>query len=151
VRIVLAPRCNVPLEARIFKAERPHVWIVCGDSSKCGHLFGRRGVRIFDIGASSSGILNLRLAMMRLAAEGVTRLLVEGGPTTSRGFIEAGLADEIVIMQGNGTLEANASMPPFADKGLDIVTASPAFVPAALRKAGTDTIFFYRSTSHWRN
>ncbi len=151
VRIVLAPRCNVPLEARIFKAERPPVWIVCGNSSKCGHLFGRRGVRIFDIGASSSGILNLRLAMMRLAAEGVTRLLVEGGPTTSRGFIEAGLADEIVIMQGNGTLEANASMPPFADKGLDIVTASPAFVPAALRKAGTDTIFFYRSTSHWRN
>ena len=41
-----------------------------------------------------SGVLNLKLAMMRLAAEGVTRLLVEGGPSTWRGFLEAGLADE---------------------------------------------------------
>jgi diaminohydroxyphosphoribosylaminopyrimidine deaminase/5-amino-6-(5-phosphoribosylamino)uracil reductase len=150
VRVVLAPQCNVPAEARIFEAESPPVWIVCGDSSKCS-LFGRRGIRIFDIGASSAGALNLTLAMMRLAAEGVTRLLVEGGPTTSRGFLEAGLADEVVIMQGGAALEPNASMPAFADKGLEIVTTSPAFVKAAQRKAGPDAISVYRSTTHWRN
>ncbi|MFZ1106925.1 MAG: bifunctional diaminohydroxyphosphoribosylaminopyrimidine deaminase/5-amino-6-(5-phosphoribosylamino)uracil reductase RibD [Rhodomicrobium sp.] len=111
VRVVLAPACNVPFEARIFRTEHPPVWIVCGDSSKGAHLFGRRGVRIFDIGASPSGVLNLKLAMMRLAAEGVTRLLVEGGPRTWRGFLEAGLADEIVIMQAGTALPESASMP----------------------------------------
>ena len=123
VRVVLAPQCNVPFEARIFDTERPPVWIVCGNSSKCGPLFGRRGVRFFDIGASSSGILNLRLAMMRLAAEGVTRLLVEGGPATARGFLDAGLADEIIIMQGDKTLAEDTSILPFGNRGLDIVTA----------------------------
>jgi diaminohydroxyphosphoribosylaminopyrimidine deaminase / 5-amino-6-(5-phosphoribosylamino)uracil reductase len=111
VRVVLAPHCNVPIEARIFRSEHPPVWIVCGDSSKGAHLFGRRGVRIFDIGASPGGVLNLKLAMMRLAAEGVTRLLVEGGPRTWRGFFEAGLADEVVIMQAATWLPEEASMP----------------------------------------
>ncbi len=150
VRIILAPRCDVPLEARIFKTERPPVWVVCGDSSRCDPLFRRRGVRIFDIGASSSGILNLRLAMMRLAAEGVTRLLVEGGPATVRGFLNAGLADEVVIMQGETEVDASASIPPFMDRGLSLVTASPAFVQTAERKAGQDTISIYRSTLHWQ-
>ena len=104
VRIVLAPRVDIPYEARIFKAERPPVWILCGVSSKCGHLFGRPSVRFFDIGTSTDGLLNLKLAMMRLAAEGVTRLLVEGGPSTASRFLDAGLADEIVIMQGCKTL-----------------------------------------------
>ena len=151
VRIILAPQCNVSYRARIFSTERPPVWIICGNSSKCGYLFGRRGVRIFDIGASSAGILNLRLAMMRLAAEGVTRLLVEGGPATARGFLDAGLADEIIIMQGDKTLEPNASVPPFADRGLDIVAESPAFVKTEQRKAGPDTISIFRSTLHWQS
>ncbi len=151
VRVVLAPHCNLPAEARIFKAERPPVWIVCGNSSKGDALFRRRGVRLFDIGASSSGALNLKLAMMRLAAEGITRLLVEGGPTTVRGFLDAGLADEVVIMQGETELDASAGMPAFVNQGLDRVTDSPAFVLAERRKAGPDVISVYRSTLHWQN
>ena len=151
VRVVLAPQCNVPSKARIFGAERPPVWIICGDSSKCGPLFGRRGVRFFDIGASSSGILNLRLAMMRLAAEGVTRLLVEGGPSTARGFVDAGLADEIIIMQGDKTLEPDRSVLPFLDRGLDFVTELPSFALMDRRKAGTDSILVFRSSLHWQS
>ncbi len=151
VRVVLASQCNVPFKARIFNSERPPVWIICGDSSKCGPLFGRRSVRFFDIGASSTGILNLRLAMMRLAAEGVTRLLVEGGPVTSRGFLDAGLADEIIIMQGDKRVDPNSSVLPFGDRGLDIVAESPAFVKTDQRKVGADIISIFRSTLHWKS
>ena len=150
VRVILAPQCDVPLKARVFQSERPPVWIVCGDSSKCGHLFGRRGVRIFDIGASPGGILNLGLAMMRLAGEGVTRLLVEGGPATWRGFLEAGLADEVIIMQGETDLAENASTLPFGVSGLGLITDSQSFVQVSRRKAGADTISIYRSTLHWQ-
>ena len=151
VRVVLAPHCNVPPKARLFEAERPPVWIVCGDSSKCGPLFGRRGVRFFDIGASFGGILNLRFAMMRLTAEGVTRLLVEGGASTARGFLDAGLADEIIIMQGEKTLEPASSELPFVDRGLDILTESPSFALTDRRKAGADSILVFRSTLHWQS
>jgi diaminohydroxyphosphoribosylaminopyrimidine deaminase/5-amino-6-(5-phosphoribosylamino)uracil reductase len=151
VRVVLAPHCNVPPKARLFEAERPPVWIVCGDSSKCGPLFGRRGVRFFDIGASFGGILNLRFAMMRLTAEGVTRLLVEGGASTARGFLDAGLADEIIIMKGNQMLEPASSELPFVDRGLDILTESPSFALTDRRKAGADSILVFRSTLHWQS
>jgi diaminohydroxyphosphoribosylaminopyrimidine deaminase/5-amino-6-(5-phosphoribosylamino)uracil reductase len=151
VRVVLAPHCNVPPKARLFEAERPPVWIVCGDSSKCGPLFGRRGVRFFDIGASFGGILNLRFAMMRLTAEGVTRLLVEGGPSTARGFLDAGLADELIIMKGNQMLEPASSELPFVDRGLDILTESPSFALTDRRKAGADSILVFRSTLHWQS
>ena len=89
--------------------------------------------------------------MMRLAAEGVTRLLVEGGPWTARGFIDAGLADEIIIMQGDKTLAPDSSVLPFVDRGLDIVSKSPSFVLTDRRKAGTDSILVFRSSLHWQS
>ena len=150
IRVVLAPRGDLPYEARLFNAERPPTWIVCGVSPKCGRLFGRSNVRFFDIGVSSSGVLNLQLAMNRLAAEGVTRLLVEGGPSTSRRFLDAQLADEIVIMQSDKSLEHEGSLPAFVDRGLDIVTESPSFALTERRKAGADAILIFRSTAHWQ-
>jgi diaminohydroxyphosphoribosylaminopyrimidine deaminase / 5-amino-6-(5-phosphoribosylamino)uracil reductase len=151
VRVVLTTGCDMPLGARIFHTGQSPVWIVCGDTSNCGDLPGRRGVRLFDIGASPDGTLNLRLALMRLTAEGVTRLLVEGGPTTARAFLKADLADEVVIMQGTTRLDESGTMPPFADSGLELVSSSKAFMLTSRRKAGDDTISVFRSTAHWQN
>ncbi|MGO9485530.1 MAG: bifunctional diaminohydroxyphosphoribosylaminopyrimidine deaminase/5-amino-6-(5-phosphoribosylamino)uracil reductase RibD [Rhodomicrobium sp.] len=210
VRVVLAPRCGIPAQARLFSSpqppmgskisgwcdergnlpspqpsphgrgsslaaverasplpwgegqgegsdpryvsthEQPRVWIVCGDSSKCGGLIGMPGVKVFDVGASTSGSLNLRLVLMRLAAEGITRLLVEGGPTTASTFLDAGLADEVVIMQSEVLLDPSSSLPAFAGQGLELVTFSYSYILAARSKVGPDTIYTYRSTAHWQ-
>src|SRR5208337_1293041 len=150
VRIVVAPRCYVPMTARLFQSGGPAVWIVCGDSSKCGALIGRPGVKVFDVGASSAGSLSLRLVLMRLAAEGITRLLVEGGPTTARAFLDAGLADEVIIMQGEIRLDPGSTLPAFAGQGLELISSSASYILAACRKAGTDTVHVYRSTAHWQ-
>jgi diaminohydroxyphosphoribosylaminopyrimidine deaminase/5-amino-6-(5-phosphoribosylamino)uracil reductase len=107
-------------------------------------------VRLFDIGASPDGSLNLRLALMRLAAGGITRLLVEGGPRTARAFLDAGLADEIIIMQGEARLNADATLSPFAGEGLELVSDSKSYILTAHRKAGADTIQVFRSTAHWQ-
>ncbi len=150
VRVVLAPRCGIPAQARLFKSNKPPVWIVCGDSSQCGGLNGLPGVKVFDAGASTAGNLNLRLVLMRLAAEGVTRLLVEGGPATARAFLDAGLADEVIIMQSEAQLDESSSLPAFAGKGLELVSASDSYILAARSKAGPDTVLTYRSTAHWQ-
>ena len=150
VRVVLAPRCDIPAQARLFKSQKPPVWIVCGNSSKCGGLTGLPGVKIFDVGASTSGSLSLRLVLSRLAAEGITRLLVEGGPTTARAFLDAGLADEVIIMQSETRLDPGSSLPAFAGRGLELVTSSNSYILAARSKAGPDTVHSYRSTAHWQ-
>ncbi len=145
IRIVVAPRCNVSREARIFHTGSAPVWIVCGDSSQGDQLWGLPRVKLLDIGASPGGVISLRLMLMRLCAEGVTRLLVEGGPSTARAFIEAGFADEIIIMQGARRLAAGETILPFADHGLELLSASPSFILTEESKAGKDTIRVYRS------
>jgi diaminohydroxyphosphoribosylaminopyrimidine deaminase/5-amino-6-(5-phosphoribosylamino)uracil reductase len=150
VRVVLAPRCDIPAQARLFKRQKPPVWIVCGDSSKCDGLTGVPGVRIFDVGASTSGSLSLRLVLSRLAAEGIMRLLVEGGPTTAGAFLDAGLADEVIIMRSETRLDPGSSLPAFAGRGLELVTSSNSYILAARSKAGPDTVHSYRSTAHWQ-
>ncbi len=150
VRVVLSPRCDIPAQARLFDSPLPPVWIVCGDSSKCGGLIGLPGVRIFDVGASTGGSLSLRLVLMRLAAEGITRLLVEGGPTTARAFLDAGLADEVIIMQGESRLDPASTLPAFAGPGLELVSSSESYILAARWTAGPDTVRVFRSTSHWQ-
>jgi len=150
IRVVLAPRCGIPAQARLFRRQQPPVWIVCGDSSKCGGLIGLPGVKVFDVGASTSGSLSLHLVLMRLAAEGITRLLVEGGPTTARAFLDAGLADEVIIMQSEARLDPGSSLPTFAGQALGLVTFSNSYILAARSKAGPDTVHIYRSTAHWQ-
>ena len=150
IRVVLAPRCGIPAQARLFQRGQPPVWIVCGDSSKCGDLIRLPGVKVFDVGASTSGSLSLQMVLMRLAAEGITRLLVEGGPTTARAFLDAGLADEVIIMQSEARLDPGSSLPAFAGQALELVTFSNSYILAARSKAGPDTVHIYRSTAHWQ-
>ncbi len=150
VRVVLSPRCDIQAQARLLRSPRPPVWIVCGDSSKCGGLVGLPGVKIFDVGASTSGSLSLHLVLMRLAAEGITRLLVEGGPTTARAFLDAGLADEVIIMQGEARQDTASTLPAFAGPGLELVSSSESYILAARWTAGPDTVRVFRSTSRWQ-
>jgi diaminohydroxyphosphoribosylaminopyrimidine deaminase/5-amino-6-(5-phosphoribosylamino)uracil reductase len=150
VRVVLAPRCNVPETARLFQTVRPLVWIVCGDSSQCGALASKPGVRLFDVGASPSGELNIRLALMRLTAEGITRLLVEGGPATARAFVDAGAADEVIIMQGETCLAPEATLLPFGAEGLELISSSKSYILAGQRKVGSDWVRVFRSSAHWQ-
>jgi diaminohydroxyphosphoribosylaminopyrimidine deaminase / 5-amino-6-(5-phosphoribosylamino)uracil reductase len=48
------------------------------------------------------GALWLPAVLEKLAAEGVTRLLVEGGPAVWRSFAQAGLVDEVVLFVAGG-------------------------------------------------
>ncbi len=59
---------------------------------------GARVVRVPEIG----GALWLPSVMEALVEEGVTRLLVEGGPGTWRAFSDAGLIDEAVVFRARG-------------------------------------------------
>ncbi len=150
IRVVLAPKCNVAPKARLFEAAKPPVWIVCGDSSACP-AYPQQSVRIFDIGASPEGELNLRLALMRLAAEGVTRLLVEGGPATSKAFFDAGLADEIVIIQSGKVLNADASLPALGGGFIDLASCSHSYMLVESRSLGEDRMRVLRASAHWKN
>ena len=54
----------------------------------------------------------LHALLTRMADEGITSLMVEGGARTARDFITAGLVDRILLYEGPGTIGADGIASP---------------------------------------
>jgi diaminohydroxyphosphoribosylaminopyrimidine deaminase/5-amino-6-(5-phosphoribosylamino)uracil reductase len=82
--------------------------------------------------------------LAQLADEGVTRLLVEGGPQVWRAFASEGLADEIVLFRAGaaagGTPEATAALAAALAPRLDLAFAEG-------RRFGADSMTILRVLS----
>jgi diaminohydroxyphosphoribosylaminopyrimidine deaminase / 5-amino-6-(5-phosphoribosylamino)uracil reductase len=80
------------------------------------------------------------LAVLHLLAErGITRLMVEGGPTVAAAFLGSDLIDEAALLRspiaiGPGGIDALEGMP------LDALAASPKLRSAGVETVGEDTI-----------
>ena len=78
-------------------------------------------------------------------AEGITRLLVEGGPTVSRAFSSVGLVDDIVQYRAVGSQDAASAR----DGALASVNELPghmAFALAHERALGDDMLYVFNRT-----
>ena len=101
VRIVLA-RDPAGLEAsRLARTAVEHpLWVFCAERADAAAL-ASAGARIFSM-PLVDGQLWLPAVMEALAASGITRLLIEGGPATWRSFSRAGLIDEVALFHARG-------------------------------------------------
>jgi len=99
-RVLLARRLDRLHASRLaLTAPERGLWVFCGEGSDASKLeaLGARIFRVPEIG----GALWLPSVMETLVAEGVTRLLVEGGPGMWRAFSEGGLVDEAVLFHAH--------------------------------------------------
>ena len=84
------------------------------------------GVEVLRVDRDTEGRLRLDQALELLAARGITRLMVEGGPTVAAALIRADLVDEAVVSTGpctlgEGAIDALEGLP------LGTLTSSPRF------------------------
>ena len=99
IRVVLARKPGDLKDSRLaFTARARPVWIFCSSDVGAADTapLEQMGVRIFRV-PEIGGELWLPGVMETLVAEGITRLLVEGGPVTWGAFSRAGLIDEAVL------------------------------------------------------
>jgi diaminohydroxyphosphoribosylaminopyrimidine deaminase/5-amino-6-(5-phosphoribosylamino)uracil reductase len=82
-------------------------------------------------------------ALEQLARRGITRLLVEGGPSVARVFLDADLIDEAVIYRGS-TPAGSEGLLPFVSDGLDRLTDSGHFTKTLSRSFGPDRMTQWR-------
>jgi diaminohydroxyphosphoribosylaminopyrimidine deaminase / 5-amino-6-(5-phosphoribosylamino)uracil reductase len=85
------------------------------------------------------GSLDIAAVLRLLAERGITRLMVEGGPTVAAAFLAADLVDEAALLRGPNPIgpdgiDALEAMP------LTALTASPALRSHGIETAGEDTI-----------
>jgi len=99
VRVVADSMLRLPLKSRLVQsAYDTPVWVIAGTSAPQEAEF-----RLLPLGVEvlrspdSTDPLDLKDALGFLSAKGITRLMVEGGPTLAAAMIKANLVDEAVL------------------------------------------------------
>jgi len=102
VRIVLDSMLRLPLDSRLVRsAHDTPVWVVTGKKApqEAETILLAHGVAVLR-SPRSADPLDLADVLGLLAAKGMTRLMVEGGPTLAGTFIAADLVDEAMLFHG---------------------------------------------------
>ncbi len=109
VRIVIGGRGRMASTPQLLADGIAPVWWVAGDGRQVPSPIRSEADEIIRV-ASVADRPWLPAVMEELVARGITRLLVEGGPTMWRAFDRAGLVDEIVMFRSGGP--ARSAIPP---------------------------------------
>jgi diaminohydroxyphosphoribosylaminopyrimidine deaminase/5-amino-6-(5-phosphoribosylamino)uracil reductase len=141
VRIVADSELRLPLEARLVAttAQCP-LWVVASETASRDReaALRARGVEVLRV-AGTGRKLDLRAAMRVLADNGITRVLLEGGPILATATLASGLVDELALFQseiavGPDGIDALEGLP------LSALTHSPRFKRAETEMLGRDRL-----------
>jgi len=95
------------------------------------------GVTVLRV-AHAHGRLDLAAALKLIAARGITRLMVEGGPILAAALLAADLIDEAVLFHSPTVVGANG-VDALEGMALAALTASPRLKCVASESVGADT------------
>ena len=136
VRVILDRDLRLPLTSKLVKRARDvPVWVFCGLDASADRekALNEQGVPVQRV-RSEGNKLALLDVVQSLASKGITRLMVEGGPTIAASFIRADLVDEAVLLRGPIVIGMDG-IDPLDSLSLDALTSS-----AHLRLTGAETI-----------
>jgi diaminohydroxyphosphoribosylaminopyrimidine deaminase / 5-amino-6-(5-phosphoribosylamino)uracil reductase len=103
-RIVLDARLRTPVTAKVFRENKvkTRIWVATTvegySTAESGAMRGN--ALVLDVGSHDGRSLDLDGLLDILADNGLTRLMVEGGPTVWQAFLAAGFVDEVCVVTG---------------------------------------------------
>lgn len=145
VRVVLDRRLRTPPDAKLFEDIMVPVWLLCaaGEHQENADRLHEHGAEIVPVPVDDHGLIDVQDALETLAHRGITRVLVEGGPSVARAFLDADCVDEAVVYQGPWPA-GEEGLSPFCGDGLDRLTASGHFTFITSRSFGPDRMTWWR-------
>jgi diaminohydroxyphosphoribosylaminopyrimidine deaminase/5-amino-6-(5-phosphoribosylamino)uracil reductase len=118
VRVVLDRSLRLPASGAMARSARETpVWVMAGAHAPTAaeNVLRGLGVEVLRVPASD-GRLDIASAVRALNDRGITRLMVEGGPTVAAAFVAADLVDEAALLRGPQ---------PIGPDGIDALDAMP--------------------------
>ena len=106
VRVVLDAQLRLPLATAVVATVRDTpTWVFCSrePSTIAEEILQQKGCKVFRVD-ERNGKLDLDAVLKILAEQGITRLMVEGGPTVAAGFVGADLVDEAVLLRADKSI-----------------------------------------------
>lgn len=96
IRVLVDGRLRVPATSRLFRPRGDsRSWIVCRERARGIAAARERAERVLAVAAGEGRQVDLRAAFHRLADEGLTTVLVEGGGRLAAALLRADLVDEV--------------------------------------------------------
>lgn len=147
VRIVVTSKGHIPARAQLlqFRDEAP-LWVVKQGSEASAQISennsGDMEVIVVPVEPGRE-FLNLESVVTRLAERGITRLLMEGGPTLANSFWVRGLVDEVFIYHGSEKTGLGGIMP-FNGRGIAVIEQDERFELCEERSIGADVLRIFR-------
>ncbi len=118
VRVVLDAGLRLPPDGALARgATQIPVWVIAAPSGRedAEAALRQQGVEVIRAPAED-GRIDLAATLRLLAGRGITRLMVEGGPTVAAAFVAADLVDEAALLRSPRTIGAD---------GIDALEAMP--------------------------
>jgi diaminohydroxyphosphoribosylaminopyrimidine deaminase/5-amino-6-(5-phosphoribosylamino)uracil reductase len=142
VRVVLDAKLSVPMSVTVISTVRDTpTWVFTSTkaSPMAEDILQQKGARVFRVD-ETQGRLDLDEVLKILAAEGITRLMVEGGPTVAAAFVAADLVDEVVLLRSPKAI-GDAGIA--ALEGMKLETLTGKLTSRGSEALGADTMEVY--------
>jgi diaminohydroxyphosphoribosylaminopyrimidine deaminase/5-amino-6-(5-phosphoribosylamino)uracil reductase len=97
LRLVLDSRLRLPLDSALVRTARDFPTLVLATSNAGGDGLQAAGVELEIVPPDEYGRPDVVAVLQALGKRGITRLLVEGGPSVHASLLNAGLADRLHI------------------------------------------------------
>jgi len=138
IRVLVDSRLRVPPAAKLHRGEAGKSWVLCAPRAPASRRRGlaARGARVLDVPLRGRH-LDLRRALRRLAREGLTEILVEGGGKLAGELLLKGLVDEVHWFMAPRLLGGDA-WPALGALGLRTLARAPELTEARVRRVGRD-------------
>ena len=141
VRVVLDSQLRLPLEGKLLRGARDvPLWIVAAPDAPTPRerALREKGAKVMRV-AGTADRRDLAAVLKLLAERGITRLMVEGGPTVAAAFLAAGLVDEVALLRSSSAIgpdgiDALEGLP------LTALTGSPQLRARGVTAIGSDTV-----------
>ena len=135
-RVVLDSRQRIPLTAKLVQSARVVPTYVVSTEAPRPDLV-QAGVRVLQVQAVGDGRPELAAVVRALAAEGLARLMVEGGGQVAGSFLRCGLVDRIEWFRAPMVL-GGEGRPGVGALALAELAAAPRFRRTEVRPVGDD-------------
>lgn len=139
VRVVLDAQLQLPLATSVAATVRETpTWVFASrkPSAIAEEILQQKGCKVFRVD-DTDGRLDLDEVLKVLAEQGITRLMVEGGPKVAASFVAADLVDEAVLVHGEKTI-GETGIAPLEGMPLDELIGR--LTPRGSEKLGSDTL-----------
>jgi diaminohydroxyphosphoribosylaminopyrimidine deaminase/5-amino-6-(5-phosphoribosylamino)uracil reductase len=125
VRVLIDSKLRVPASAKLYRDDAERTWVLCGPQAAAvrRRTLKALGARVLEIPVRT-GKLDLKQSAARLAREGLTQILVEGGGVLAAALLRARLVDELHWFVAPRLLGGDGR-PSLGDLGLKSLIASP--------------------------